>query len=105
MSQKSKQGWLYLLHFKPAYWHAQHYLGFAQGRKENAFRRVDRHRAGRGANLTHHAVRIGVELVLAELWPGTRRDERKLKRKSRLAALCPVCQLERKLQGLKPRRK
>lgn len=79
---------VYLLHLKPAYKHAKHYLGFA----EDVEKRVEIHKKGQGANLTKVAVSSGSELILTRVWEGADRTfERKLKNSKNVPKLCPLC--------------
>jgi hypothetical protein len=70
---------------------AQHYLGYSPSRLTLA-QRVQKHRDGRGACLTRAMMRVpGQRLLLANVWEGTRLDERTLKNRHQLSVLCPVC--------------
>lgn len=104
VSQNFVQGWLYLLHFSEPYYHARHYLGWVHGRRGGVAWRLARHLRGDGSPLVAAAVRAGLRVELALIWPGTRGDERALKRRSRLAAHCPLCQAELLFSGQKKRR-
>ena len=80
---------LYLLHFtvKVAD-HAGHYLGYASSIQA----RLDRHRAGRGSPLIRALLERGGDFAVVRTWQqGSRTLERQLKRRKRLARLCPVC--------------
>lgn len=80
---------VYLLHFQPAFRHAQHYAGYT-GRGE-AEARLAEHRSGRGAVITKHAVQAGCELTLARTWEDVpRKFETWIKGRS-LKPLCPIC--------------
>jgi len=82
---------VYLLHLVPAYRHARHYLGFAEGSRFLP-RRLREHATGRGANLTRVALAAGCGFELVRLWPGTRDDERRLKNQRAVPRLlCPAC--------------
>ena len=82
---------IYLLHLVPAYRHARHYLGFAEGSRFLT-RRLREHATGRGANLTRVALAAGCRFALVRLWPGSRDDERRLKQQRAVPRLlCPVC--------------
>ncbi len=81
-------GTLYLLHFEPAYKHAQHYLGWTS----NVEVRVEAHMNGHGSPLVKAAVLAGCQVTIVRTWPGTRSDERRAKGRSRSGRrLCPVC--------------
>lgn len=82
-------GGLYLLHFEPAYQHAQHYLGFAV----DIERRVAEHLAGgaKASPLVRAALSAGCAVTLARTWPGLgRTDERRMKQRSHRLR-CPTC--------------
>lgn len=81
---------VYLLHFEPAYKHAQHYIGYTG--RDDLFARLEEHRDGRGAKLCRIASQAGCTLQLARVWHGAeRKNERQLKGRS-LRPLCPICQ-------------
>jgi predicted GIY-YIG superfamily endonuclease len=83
----------YLLHFERPYKHARHYLGFA----EDLERRLELHRAGRGARLVEVVVAAGIGFQLVRTWDGDGTLERALKnRHNAPARLCPLCQAERR---------
>jgi hypothetical protein len=70
---------------------AQHYLGYSPSPSTVALR-VQKHRQGAGACLTQAMMRMrGQQLILANVWQGTRHDERTLKNRHQLSVLCPVC--------------
>jgi hypothetical protein len=68
----SRRGTVYLLHFERPYRHARHYLGFA----EDLERRLELHRAGRGARLVDVVVAAGIGFQLVRTWEGDRTLER-----------------------------
>lgn len=79
---------LYLLHFDPAFGHAQHYLGWAKDIDD----RLARHMKGIGSNLVRHAVAAGSRVELVRTWEdATRTDEARLKKQGSRARLCPIC--------------
>jgi predicted GIY-YIG superfamily endonuclease len=80
-------GTIYLLHFKQAFGHARHYLGWTR----NLAQRVAAHTSGRGARLTAAASAAGIEFVIARRWRGDRHEERRLKNMGSRARLCPIC--------------
>lgn len=82
-------GILYLLHFRPSFKHAQHYLGFTSF--SDVSKRVYQHLQGRGATLTSYAVKAGCKLLLVAKASGERCDERRLKRQHHRARFCPIC--------------
>jgi hypothetical protein len=70
---------------------AQHYLGYSPSRSTLA-QRVQKHRAGHGACLTRAMMQVpGQRLLLANVWEGTRLDERTLKNRRQLSMLCSLC--------------
>ena len=79
---------VYLIHFSRPYKHARHYLGYA----ENIDARLNEHRNGTGARLTHVVIGDGIELILARVWPGRDRTfERFLKNTRCVPNYCPEC--------------
>lgn len=91
-SSNGVPGELYLLCFGADYGagrhgRARHYLGWAL----DADARVREHLAGRGSPLVAAAVGAGLAVELVRVEPGTRHDERRLKRGHRLARWCPAC--------------
>lgn len=82
---------VYLLHFTRRYRHAGHYTGWAA----DVARRLDEHRAGRGARLVEVVTAAGVPWQLARVWPGAdRAKERRLKRSGGASRYCPVCRVD-----------
>ena len=84
-------GTVYVLHLKPAYRHARHYVGWAQ----DADARLAEHLAGAGSPLVRAAVRAGVTVTLAARYDGSRRLERRLKRWHKTGQFCPICRSQR----------
>jgi len=84
---------IYLLHFCSPYRHARHYLGST----EDLGRRLEEHRAGRGARLMEVIQVHGIGFVLARTWRGSHALERLLKRRKGTPRLCPICR--GRLQG------
>lgn len=80
---------VYLLHIKPAYRHARHYLGSTPD--ERLEERLAEHKRGQGARLTQVVIKAGHELILVRVWPGGREKERQLKRWKNSPRLCPLC--------------
>lgn len=86
---------VYLLHFdrpvaegRPA----QHYMGFADGGEDAVQRRLRRHLEKRGSRLVAAAVKRGIEVRLAFVWPEGDRDfERRLKNRKESKVFCPIC--------------
>ena len=54
-------------------------------------RRLTHHRNGSGANLLKHVGRAGIGWDVVRVWKGTRRDERKLKKRKDSTRICPRC--------------
>jgi hypothetical protein len=82
------QGTVYVLHFEPAYKHAQHYVGWTEGEVSD---RVAVHLQGRGSPLIRAAVAAGVDVQLAATYEGTRYLERRLKRWHHTSRFCAIC--------------
>ncbi|HZQ06544.1 MAG TPA: endonuclease [Anaerolineae bacterium] len=80
-------GYVYLIHFRPRYKQAGHYLGYADDFRA----RFAEHLKGNGARLTQVAVESGIALELARVWKGDRKLERRLKRHKHSPLLCPRC--------------
>jgi putative endonuclease len=91
MSESS--GYVYLLHFRdrinPAY-PCQHYLGFAKDLKA---RLEEHHHGGPDASrLCQVARERGIPFTVVRVWSrGSRKLERRLKRRHNGRRLCPVC--------------
>jgi predicted GIY-YIG superfamily endonuclease len=88
----NRTGTVYLLHFDRPYRHAAHYTGFAT----NLAARLAAHATGHGARLLAVIHAAGIGWTLARTWPGTRSDERALKRQGGASRRCPLC-------GIQPR--
>lgn len=80
-------GVVYLLHFLRPYRHARHYLGWTRDLPG----RLSEHEIGRGARLMQVITEAGIEWRLARLWPGGRREERRLKGRGGASRSCPLC--------------
>lgn len=91
-------GRLYLLHAVEPYAHARHYLGWTE---RDVAVRLAEHLSGRGSPLVRAMVGLLGEagITLVADWPGTRREERRLKNRGGLCRICPVC---RAAAGLGP---
>lgn len=70
-------GIIYILEFRPKFWHAQFYVGWCG--PKGLWNRLKQHRTGQGACITRAAVKQGHRLVLVAEFPGTRDDERAIK--------------------------
>lgn len=81
----------HLLHFKPAYRHARHYVGWAR----DVDARAALHRRGHGSPLTAATGAAGVGITLAATFDGSRHLERRLKRWHKTGQLCPICRTAR----------
>jgi hypothetical protein len=79
--------WTYLLHLKPAYKQAAHYLGSACGLAA----RLRQHGKSEGARLLQVQREAGGSFVLARTWPGGRAVETYLKAQKQGNRLCPLC--------------
>jgi hypothetical protein len=84
----TEAGMIYILHFEPAYEHAQHYLGFTTKSGEE---RAHDHRGHNGSPLCRAALASGSQVILVAEFPGTRSMERELKERKNTRALCPRC--------------
>jgi predicted GIY-YIG superfamily endonuclease len=85
-------GTVYVLHFEPAYKHAQHYVGWTEG---DVVERVAVHLRGRGSPLVRAAVEAGVDVQLAATYQGTRYLERRLKSWHNTGRFCAICREHR----------
>lgn len=72
-------GIIYILKFEPAFWHAKFYVGWCK--PNGLWNRLRQHRTGNGAHITAAAVSQGHRLVLVADFPGTRDDERAIKKR------------------------
>ena len=81
-------GIVYLLHFDRPYKHAQHYIGYSS----NHVQRLAHHAQGTGSRLLQVVRMAGITWVVAALWQGDRRAERRLKRWGSAKRQCPICQ-------------
>lgn len=80
-------GCIYLIHFRERYRHAGHYTGWTSDLDS----RLAEHAAGRGARLLAVVAAAGIGWELAGVWPGTRNQERALKRRGGAGRRCPLC--------------
>ena len=87
---------IYLLHFKEPYKHAKHYLGMVSGGGDELIKRIERHKAGRGARLIEVITAAGISFEVARIWEGDRKEERRLKRMKMMPRLCPICRQKKK---------
>jgi len=78
---------VYLLHFDTPLAHARHYLGST----DDLEARLACHRQGNGARLMEVVAQQGISWRLARTWPGSRKQERELKRYKASPRLCPIC--------------
>lgn len=96
-SQHDGKKMVYLLHIKPPYKHARHYLGSTPDTR--LAQRLSEHRSGKGARLTQVVTEAGHELILARTWEGGREKERELKRWKNSPRLCPICNPNLKMRS------
>jgi predicted GIY-YIG superfamily endonuclease len=82
-----EDGTVYLIHFDTPYKHARHYTGWAA----DLDRRLEAHRAGRGARLMEVIKDADITWRLARTWPGPRDLERAIKALHEAPRLCPEC--------------
>jgi predicted GIY-YIG superfamily endonuclease len=80
-------GTIYLLHFDRPYKHARHYTGWTI----DLTQRLSEHRKGHGARLITVITVAGIGFELARIRPGTRSDERAIKRFGGATRYCPLC--------------
>lgn len=80
-------GTVYLLHFSAPYRHARHYTGWT----DDLAARLAAHKAGRGARLVAVVKAAGITFTLARTRPGTRADERAIKKAGGACRYCPLC--------------
>lgn len=84
---------VYLLHFDRPFGHSRHYLGST----DNLGRRIRQHGRVReipAEGYVPFMARVaaeGIRFVVARLWKGDRREERRLKQQGSRARLCPIC--------------
>lgn len=74
----AEDGIIYILKFVPAFHHAKFYVGWCYPR--GLYNRLKAHRTGQGAHITRAAVEQGHRLELVWDHPGTRDDERRIKK-------------------------
>jgi predicted GIY-YIG superfamily endonuclease len=80
-------GTVYLIHFDEPYKHARHYTGWTA----DLGKRLDDHRAGRGARLMEVIKNADISWRLARTWTGGRDLERAIKDLHEAPRLCPEC--------------
>ncbi len=80
-------GTIYLLHFSRPYKHARHYTGWTT----DLAARLRDHHAGDGARLIAVITAAGITFTLARTRPGSRHDERAIKRCGGAVRYCPLC--------------
>ena len=81
-------GTIYIIHFDQPFRHARHYVGWTEGAVED---RIAYHRSGRGAVLLRAVNEAGIGWSVVETFPGTRYDERRIKKSHHRERYCPVC--------------
>lgn len=90
---------VYILHFdKPVmymhsdtYGDSRHYVGSSP----DIIKRLERHRGGRGSNMTKLAVEQGIDITLAVMFPGETLATEHQIQKFGAKHFCPFCQLNR----------
>lgn len=89
----SKPWFLYIIHFKEKYKHAQHYVGIAQ----NVEDRFAEHMAGRGARLLQVVREAGIKIEACSTikefsdFSSAHLAEKKLKATNNTKRYCPIC--------------
>lgn len=84
-------GYIYLIHFKEKFHHAQHYIGWTK----DVDARLERHLAGHGSRLIRAIVRSGIPFEVVRIWENVDRHfERKLKNRKNAKFLCPICKVK-----------
>lgn len=87
-------GLIYIIHFDRPYVHARHYVGWAK----HVGRRMQQHESGKGARLLEVCNQAGIKYEVVFTIPGTRSDERRIKRTKEIALVCPLCRPHRLAQ-------
>jgi hypothetical protein len=96
------QGEVYLLHFNRPLKRASHYLGWAKDAKK----RIALHKKGHSRVGIMNALKAnGIGFRVAQVWEGTRNDERKLKNRKNASKFCPICAKKNEAKALKKRSK
>lgn len=81
---------VYLIHFDKPLHHARHYIGYAED--YNVAKRLEHHRAGRGARLLAVLNALGIGYQIVRTWPHAGKHfERHLKNMKKTSKFCPVC--------------
>lgn len=80
---------IYLIHLDRPLGHAKHYLGYTEA--ETVTARFQRHKSGYGARLLAAANELGIDYSVVRVWEGSKKLERRLKRRKNSPDLCPVC--------------
>ena len=102
-----KKGTIYLIHIHGRVCDrmaSRHYIGFVKKGRSVEERFAD-HVAGRGAKFLAAAARLGIVFEVVETWPGTRDEERALKKLKNAPRRCPLCAGAKvvKCEKVKPR--
>ena len=83
---------VYLIHFEEKFKHAQHYLGFVDGGREQLENRATTHLKNQGSKLLKAVNLAGIKWSVVRIWEeGDRNFERSLKNRKKTSSLCPVC--------------
>lgn len=84
----------YLLHFSEKIGRAGHYLGTSKQLEKS----LQLHKSGQSkARLIEAAIDQGITFQLVRVWEGGHETERRLKARKNAPTLCPVCNLDIKL--------
>lgn len=70
---------IYILEFSRPFHHAKFYIGFCTDTRDYK-KRLEEHRAGRGAKIIRAALQVGIDFSVVGLLQGDRARERSLKR-------------------------
>jgi hypothetical protein len=83
----------YLIHLdrRPGSGHPLGTAGHYVGQTVDLDRRLETHRAGKGARLLAAAVERGIGFDVVRTWPGGRETEKRIKRQRNAPRLCPAC--------------
>lgn len=80
--------YVYLIHFRHKYHHAQHYIGYSKDLEI----RIERHRENSGAKLLRAVNKAGITWNVVRTWQVDGQGfERLLKNQKHSARYCPVC--------------
>lgn len=80
-------GHIYVLHFNRPFKHAKHYIGWT----EKLVDRLDAHEKGNGSKLMRAVKEAQIGFSVANVFVGTRDDERKMKKQKNGPRFCQLC--------------